>query len=49
MSARKTVFNEKRRILVHARVQLANAESEFALALTAYLALLSSRILEATR
>jgi hypothetical protein len=49
MSPRKTVFNEKRRILVHARVQLANAESEFALALTAYLGLLSSRILEATR
>jgi hypothetical protein len=46
--AAKERFDEARRALVHERVQLANAESEFALALSAYLAVLSARVLEPT-
>jgi hypothetical protein len=42
----KATFDETRRALTMTRINLANAESEFALALTAYLALLSSRVSE---
>lgn len=40
------IFNEKRRAILQARCNLANAESEYALSLTAYLAVLANRFLE---